>query len=304
MNKKIVLMLLCTVAGFSARADLIMNSSTTNWVVVSYAGRVPDYYDDQQTGIPAADIVETNGLPALYYAFDGAGTSSTTDGQMGFRLRLGTGVAAGFNRVVHIGLDADTDGDIDLFVSVDNQGSTPYIRLFNPGTGLNTSPNTTTIDSQHPIVSYGEGSSNYSYLAVSLALDPTAFTLDADSDGSTDYFLSFCVPMSAVVNALASSGITFNQNSAFSLIAATSTQPNALNQDLNGPPKNFDGTKTWAQLGAASDAFLADGLAIPEPSSVVLISAGLILVGLLNPRALGRILDAARTVLRTHGLVP
>jgi hypothetical protein len=260
-----------------ARADLILPSPTTNWTAVTFnsANSYPDYYDDQNTGIPAADIVGTNGAPSLYYKFDGLNTPSLADGLMAFRIRLGSGVESGFNRVVHVGIDANRDGALDLFVSADNSGSKPMVRIFTAGDDLNTSPNTTSIDSQNPTYSYAEGVTNYHYAPVSLSLDPTAISLDLDADGNNDYFLSYLVPFENVVSALALVGIpNIDENSIFRFVAATSTQPNSLNQDLNGPAKKYDGSQTWEQLGAASDEFAADGTVVPEPSTAFFLLLG------------------------------
>src|SRR5262245_53686359 len=70
-------------------APSLPNSPTTGWTAISYPTLLPDYSDDQQTGIPEADIVGDLLNPALYTRFDDAGTPSLTDGNIGFRVRVG-----------------------------------------------------------------------------------------------------------------------------------------------------------------------------------------------------------------------
>jgi hypothetical protein len=264
--------------GATVQASFVMNDATTNWTAVSYAPAHPDWYGDQQTGISDSDIVGTNNLPALYYRFDAGAPGILTDGQLAFRLRLGSGSGT-FPKVAHVGIDADGNGSVDAFISVDNAGNPDNIRIFDPGAGLNVSPNTTSIDSHSPYASYAEVSSNFNYSAVTATNDPGAFSYDADADGNTDFFLSWCVPFLDLVDFLTTQGVAADENSALTLIAATSTQPNSLNEDLNGPPKTYSGTSTWSQLGAASVPYSANGV-VPEPTSLLLSLSGLALITL------------------------
>ena len=41
-------------------------------------------------------------------------------------------------------MDANLDGRVDLFMTVDGRNNTQAVRLMDPGTGANSSPNTTT----------------------------------------------------------------------------------------------------------------------------------------------------------------
>src|SRR5262245_21568132 len=124
-----------------------VSGPTTGWLAVGYPTPAPDYSDDQQGNGQnfEADIVGNASNPAFYTAFDDAGTSALTDGMLGFRVRLGTDTgAAGFSRVAAVGIDANFDDALDLFVVVDKSGSGNPIRILNPGTGANNSPATTT----------------------------------------------------------------------------------------------------------------------------------------------------------------
>jgi hypothetical protein len=252
----------------------VIASPTTEWTPVMYGNSYPDFSQDQQTGSTESDLVGNTNNPSFYTKFDDAGTPSLTDGTLGFRVRLGNDKnPAGFSGVLFVGLDANLDGVLDLFLGANNSGSNKNIEIYNPGTGANTSPSTTTITA--PTLSLSQTASNYNWQVVSTAIDPTVNNLDINADGNNDYFLSFSIPFSNVVAALATHGITFNQNSAVRYVVATATQPNGLNQDLNGVQGGVNSSLTWADLGAITLPYTAGGVAIPEPSAFTLVLVGL-----------------------------
>ncbi len=71
-------------------------------------------------------------------------------------------------------------------------------------------------------------------------------------------------------------GITFDENSTVQYVFGTSTQSNALNQDLAGPNGGTTSSLTWEQLGAISLEYSASGTPVAEPSTAVLRSLGLV----------------------------
>lgn len=273
------------VAGAATAAPIDPDAPTGDWTAVSYPSLLPDYSDDQQTGIPEADIVGDDTTPALYMHFDHNDTVLATDGTLSFRVRVGADKnPPGFNQFFAIGIDADLDGALDLFLGVDNGGSSDQIGIFDAGGGLNISPDTTSIVST-PLYSYTETLANYDFSPVDGTIDPGAPT-DLDGDGDTDYLLSFSVPFQDVVNALAAQGISFDDTQPYTLVAGTSTQPNALNQDLGGPDGGTDSSQSWADLGAVSDV-TTPLAAVPEPNTGTLLSLGLVAVAALKRRRPG-----------------
>jgi hypothetical protein len=259
-----------------------INSPTTDWTAIRYSNNNPDPSNDQQTGSPEGDIVGNIFHASVYTAFGDAGTPSLTDGTLAFRIRIGADTNPdGFKTAAFVGIDANNDGKIDLFVGVNNSGAANMIGLWDPGAGANISPNTTSMVST-PLASYTQIASNYSWVPVTTIIDPSVGT-DTDLDGGrdNDFFLSFAVPFSDIVGQLATFGITgFNQNSTLSYVIATATQANSLNQDLNGVDKNYDGNATWSTLGVVSEPMSASGItAVPEinPAAwIALLAAGLI----------------------------
>jgi hypothetical protein len=270
---------LCLLVGAPASAVIDPGSATSVWTAIAYPNLRPDWADDQQTGITEADIVGDAAHPAFYMRFDDNGNADPSDDQLAFRVRLGADKnPPGFEHFFGVGLDADLDGALDIFLAVDNTGSNDRIGIFAAGTGANTSPSTTSIVST-PLVSYSELISNYHFSAVNAALDPTATTFDFDADGDTDFFLSFVIDFEDVVNVLGIPG--FGPSSAVRFVAGSSTQPNALNQDLGGPNGGTNSSLTWEQLGAVSSTYSVAGLLLdaPEPGSAVLLGLGLVALG-------------------------
>ena len=200
--------------------------------------------------------------------YNDGGTPGPTNGFLAFRLRVGADVSpAGFKGGAFVGLDANLDGALDIFIGVNNQGSGDHIGLWAPGSGANTSPNTTTMVSPSA-TSYTETATTYSFTPVTGVINPGATNFDLDGGGKTDQFLSFVVPMSDVAAMLALRGITnFTKATPMRIVAATATQDNSLNEDLNGIIGGINSLSTWAELGAESQTYSPSSTApVPEPS--------------------------------------
>lgn len=259
----------------TARASLMdVTSPTTTWTGIKYGGSNGfDPTVDQQTGSAEGDIVGSAQHASVYTYFADANTPSTTDGMLGFRIRLGEDSSpAGFKTAAFVGIITNAaSGKIDLFVGVNNSGSADAIGIFWPGSGANTSPSTTTISGA--MISYTETALNYNWSPVNTTIDPSVGTAtDLDGGGGNDYFLTFAVPFSDIVAQLAARGITgINENSTFSYVIATSTQGNSLNQDLNGVPKNYNGALSWGALGALADPTTPIS-AVPEGNAATFVS--------------------------------
>jgi len=275
--------LMCAVSGPAGAAVIAVASDNTDWTEIAYpVVTTPDDPNDQQTGIAEGDIVGNNtGDPAILTNFDDNGTPGVlTDGYVAYRVRLGEDKPpAGFTAFFGVGMDANTDGVIDLFLGVDNSpsGGGNKIAIFSPGADANTSPSTTSIVTT-PLVSYTENDpiyDNYDFSAVT-TIDPLETNTDLDGGGKVDYYLTFVVPFDDVVAQLGLIGITFDENSTVQYVFGTSTQTNALNQDLAGPNGSTTSTQTWEQLGAISLEYSASGTPVPEPSTGLLLSLGLV----------------------------
>ena len=269
----ILLMFLMTAAfAMPTFADWI-DSPTTEWTAITYGGLYPDYYSDQQTGPEDSDIVGTNGVPAFYTKFDDAGTPDLTDGTLAFRIRISGKSKDYWENVMFIGMDANLDGALDIFAGLYKNNT---VNLYYPGSGLNISPNTTTIESA--FYSTAVTSSNYSFMAVD-AVNAPGLPTDLDgipSKDPTDYFVSFSIDFNQLVTGLAATSIYITEETPISFLAATATQQNSLNQDLNGAPKidQSNSDYSWEQLGASATPTSPTGEVVPEPAMISLILTG------------------------------
>ena len=248
-----------------------LTGPTTAWTPIQYSNNNPDPSNDQQTGSSEGDIVGNALHPSVYGIFENGGTPSLTDGTLGFRIRIGADVNPdGFKTALFVGLDANADGKIDLFLGINNSGAADTVGIWNPGTGLNVSPSTTSIVST-PLLSYMPTPDNYYWSQVTTVNDPSVGTAtDVDGGGKVDYFLGFSIPMSDIAAQLALLGIAFDENSTLTYVIATATQANSLNQDLNGVAGNVNSSLTWSQLGVLSNPITPAGMAVvPEVNSAL-----------------------------------
>jgi hypothetical protein len=270
-----------------------LTAPTTSWTPIQYSNNNPDPSADQQTGSPEGDIIGNAAHPSAYTMFGDGNTPSLTDCMLAFRIRLGADTnPSGFKTALFVGIDANSDGKLDLFLGVNNSGSADTVGIWNPGAGANVSPSTTTMDST-PLVSYTPTASNYYWSAVTTTNDPSVGS-ETDLDGSgTDFFLGFAIPFSDIVAQLAAAGIAFDENSTLTYVIATATQANSLNQDLNGVAGSVNSSLTWSQLGVLSNPMTASGLAaVPEINPALWV--GLLLVAVAAQRRFSQRTKAKR----------
>lgn len=271
-------------AGAAATTLTSVTDPSTDWNVVPVVSTDPA--NDQQTGQGDQDIV---GITSDADFFTGMDSS----GDLFFRVRLGAVDKSGYSNLFWVGIDANGDGAIDLFIGIDNSGSKSFIGFFAPGTGLNDSPSTTSIGNASSQYEITETSSNFNYQAVNSTIDPGLVNSDLNADGNTDAYLSFEVPYygasgtASLQGALEEiAGISITGSSLFSYVIATSTQANSLNQDIGGVNGSVNSSLTYKQLGAISPQLTANGTVpvsgVPEPGSLsYLVCAPIALVLLI-----------------------
>jgi hypothetical protein len=103
----------------------------------------------------------------------------------------------------------------------------------------------------------------------------------------TDQFLTFFVPFADVASARATPNMHFTTKSVTGLVAATATQPNSLNKELNGVNGGINSGRTRAQIGSASLAYTSTSIApvnptsVPEPGTLVCLVGGMALLQLV-----------------------
>jgi len=250
---------------FEGRLVTIDLGGNTGWKTLM-TGTLFDPARDQQAQKATTDLSGDNSHAVLYTQYDDKGTATTTDDDIAYRVRVGGADSGGsFSSVILLGIDADQNGDIDIFVTV--QDVENGIKLWYPGGNLNVSPNTTSTESSSRVFSL---IGNYDFSAVSASTDPNwnpTPNTDVNSYNGPDYFVSFKLPFSAIKDQLAETGITGNPpggititpDSPLRYVLGTSTQTNAFNSDIGGVGQKDSGgtnavnsTMTWEQLGAFS----------------------------------------------------
>lgn len=264
----------------------IVDTASTAWNPVLYATSESSL--DQLGGQTSLDIVGNADTPSFYIKFDNGGTSDPTDGTLAFRVRLNSvknEKKAEYDRVLQVGIDANRDGALDLFVGVDHSANHNYNAIWLAGTDANTSPDTFSISAK-PVLTYSSVfGDNYQFAEVTSLLDPDAQTLDVDGGGDTDWFLSFSINFSDIVTQLAARNIDADQNTHFAYVVSTSLKSGAGQQDILGVDSSLDSSVGWNDLGASSVPITPVG-SMPEPATGTLIVFGAI--GILVRRHLSR----------------
>uniref|UniRef100_UPI00037A7D5A DUF4347 domain-containing protein n=1 Tax=Leeia oryzae TaxID=356662 RepID=UPI00037A7D5A len=280
---------------YADRLTTVSLSGSAGWVPIMF-GASKDPNNDSQAGAADTDIIGDATHGSLYTAYSDSGTTSTADDYLYFRMRIDNPTSpTNFSGVAIVGIDANGDGRVDLFMSVDGRNNSQAVKLLDPGTGLNISPNTTTTQ---PLPSgwlpnngvYAFNSSNYSVNAVSALNDPnwgpssvnptTGTASNLTGDAATDVFISWRIPLADLAAVLAqpslvdksgvygprgSTGIQgFNKDTVVKYVSFTQTQPGPINGDLNGVGASYDKNATFAQLGAFTDPMSASN---PVPAS-------------------------------------
>jgi hypothetical protein len=282
----------CVLSADISMGAVILNSPTTSWFPVRLAsGNQFDYFLDQQTGSPEADIAGTVIAPGFFMWYDDNGSAAPNAGTLAFRVRLGSDLpsAGQFNSAVFVGIDANGDGALDIFVGVDNRGSSNVLKIWDAGSGANISPSTTSVSSPSGQKTYAETSANYDFRAVNGVNDPLTSSFDLNGDGSNDFFLSFSIPFPDIVSeASRLAGATIDRSSPLRYIVATSQQDNAFNQDLGGIQGGVNSSSTWTQLGGITTAIAPNATNVPEPGGISTAMAGLLAIAALIARRQAR----------------
>jgi hypothetical protein len=295
-----------------------VTSNTDYWFNLRRIQNQSTVFDDakdSQTGDPRGELVGDVDNPGFYFAYDKDPLNALNGGRLMFRVRVAAwdtntndhttpGNAAGqFQTSLFIGIDANGDSAIDIFVAADDRGTSTQngVKIFYPscagGTGCFTGPSSTNLGIQAgstTLFSTTGLSANFDWRQVNSTSDPrtspgekslnqnvntTTATLNANSNyNNIDGFFSFAVSLADIRAALASPNnpnvsstiADFNSMTQMRFIAVTAQQENSFNQDTGGCNNNNPVT-SWAC--ALSDPVRPGALA-PEPgtSDLVIIS--------------------------------
>ena len=296
--------------------------TTTGWIAWNSGltgNLMADPGADQQTGQGTDDFIGNGStVPAMMQQ---AGTLSANTGggtYILFRARMGKYTSAGFGAGnganLSLGIDLNDNGSLDLIMDLNTKTSI-IVQFAQPGTGANTGPSTTSWGNFAGAITLASYEYDYRQTTDSIVLNSNGTSgTPTDQNGSTassyasNAWVTFAITyanLQTAVRAYAKDGLTggtfagytLDDLSHLSFIGFTSTQGNAINQDLLGTEKNMNSILTFAQLGATTTYIRPGGGPIPEPSSVYQLG-GLLGGGLLieawRRRKAGRATPPAR----------
>ena len=243
------LVLLLVSTNLFAVIDLVGNSA--DWSIVMNGSQF-DVAADQQANSSDLELVGGVNLPLLYTQYDDNGTpADTTDDVIAYRVRVSGQQKSDYsNGYLFIGFDLDLDDDLDFYLSVSGKTNGGGIVAWDPGTDLNISPSTTSIDNptQIEVLDFTALTGNFAYVPVDAMTDPTS-VFDSDGSNGADYFINFKLSfIDFKTQAEAKSGITgITSTTAIQYTLATSTNPNSYTSDVGGyDDKNGDLSLSYA----------------------------------------------------------
>ena len=155
-----------------------------------------------------------------------------------------------------MGMDLNGDGGLDLVMKMSDKQSTE-ITFATPGTGTNDSPSNTTFGSFAGAIALTASTYKHENATAYDSGKVTGTATKVDNAWVT-FAISFANLQAAIriyavsstdnKSTFASCNLTYSNTIAY--IAFTSTQGNAINQDLFGTTGNLSSTSTFASLGA------------------------------------------------------
>ncbi len=289
-------------SGYAGLFSTVALDGKSGWTAVMY-GPNKDPDGDSQAGAADTDIIGDSTHGSLYVAYDDNGTpNNTSDDFMCFRMRIDNPTSStNFAGVAIVGIDANLDGRVDLFMSVDGRNNTQAVKLLDPGTGANISPNTTTTNplptgwlANNGVYPFSN-TAIYNVSAVTATNDPHwgaattglsgATANDLTGDGDTDVFVSWKIPVADIATVLAkaspvdrsgnygprgSTGISgFTKDTTVQYVSFTQTQPGPINGDLNGVGSSYDKNASFASLGAFTPQMSASNPVSDGPRIII-----------------------------------
>ncbi len=273
---------------YEGKLATVSLTGSSGWTAIMF-GVGKDPQGDSQAGAADTDIIGDAGHGSLYTAFDDGGTLSTADDTLVFRMRIDNPTSpTNFAGVAIVGMDANLDGRVDIFMSVDGRNNGRAIRLFDPGSGANISPSTTSTSAlptgwlpNNGV--YAFNAANYSVAGVSALNDPHWSGATNLGAGGQDAFISWRIPIADLATVLAkpslvdrngiygprgATGIAgFNKDTVVQYVSFTQTQTGPINGDMNGVGPTYDKNATFASLGTFTAPMSASN---PVPASTSL----------------------------------
>ncbi|MEX3074365.1 Ig-like domain-containing protein [Vibrio alginolyticus] len=246
--------------GFAKAQAIDVKSPSDSWLAILVGERF-DPVDDEQSQTSGLDLVGDAQHPSLYSQYDDNGTEDESDDEIGFRFRIGTDSD---DNVYLIGLDANHDGQVDLFISADSRSNGRAVALWGSGSCkngavCNTGPSTTTI-SKDPLFEESYTVNNYNFSPVTLLDSDVTNSNIGDMNDGEDHFVSFKLKFKDLKASLETeTGLQVSKSTPIRYITFSLTQTNSINGDFDGiNDDTADTTKTFDELGLFTPPLTAD----------------------------------------------
>jgi hypothetical protein len=255
-----------------------IRASSPGWVHQTADGYLIDPVNDQQTGQYDSDFAGSTTAPSFFIQTGLINNVEVIAMRVIFNTydpNIISGKFSGNPVNVRIGIDATGDGALDLYMGPNFQG-TPGLVFQQPGTGLNTSPSTTSTGTIfHPGGSPALSANNFNYVELNSANASTYYpgwtTLPDGGKTVSEGMMSWAMPVAdinaALATALAAVGkpaVTISPSTFLLWVAFTATQNNSVNQDAYGMTAADNQGILWSQFVDRMNAY---GSPVPEPSS-------------------------------------
>ncbi|WNC71018.1 OmpA family protein [Thalassotalea psychrophila] len=250
------------IASTSQAQDITIDlaSPSSAWKEIM-KGSTFDPNGDTQAGASGVELVGDDVHSVLSTLYDEQATENDdSDDEIAYRIRIGDDKDTA---VYIIGIDANLDGEIDLFLAANTKAKDQVLQFYSPGNKSNTSPSTTSIAQSNYEISLDQTNYNFSSVESIETDSPDGLIIDIGNNGQLDHFVSFVLPFDDLKNQIFSaSGINITKNSVMQYILLSLTQTNALNGDFGGiDDKVDDWDATYENLGMFSDPLSLSNLA-------------------------------------------
>ena len=219
----------------SFKVSMSLTAATPSWRTL-LQGSTYDYINDQQATAVDLELVGNATHPVLYSYYDNNGTDTDTDDTLYLRVRLsgsksGTAPSTFSSGYLFLGAEVNGDNAMDFFLSITQRTAREQrISVWGVGTGLNVSPNTTSIAAEIPVVDLVTNPTNSNFALVTATNDPSVTDVNLNDAtlgttalalGINDHFLSFKLPFNNTTAAVDS----LKEAAAAKGVALTSSGP-------------------------------------------------------------------------------
>ena len=250
-----------------------LNFYTYFWTPLTVAGGggayLADPTADQQTGQYQDDLLGSATTPGFFMKYGQInGVDSVAFRMVENKVYTDNKGNPTFGGQASIGMDSDGDGAIDIVFTVIGKNQSNGINYQAPGTGANVSPNTTTLGG--PVLISAFNATNFDYRIADASIYPGWTQITGDPDAVLTFAISFA-SLNAALNAVGKASIT--PSTLVRFIAFTSTQTNAINQDVYGSTGISSAVRFDAPGGGFTEWTDSTGRPVPEPPTIFAVGA-------------------------------